>query len=174
MTTANAEVRVMPIPGTVVLVVGYPSMEDSLFGLTTSVEFFRENAEPRMLKRFDDQSSKPEGEIFVPILAMTENFSFRLQFRQWGSLPKLSSLLDDEETFNKFLLTVRCFSYRDGSRYYAKFFDQLLYYLGFLDGRKKLGDFSYMKENPLERKYVEHLMKWREEQQKGFDVCTPS
>jgi hypothetical protein len=41
----------------------------------------------------------------------------------------------------------------------------LRYYLGFLSGKEKIEDFSYMmRENPLERKFVESLIEWKEEE----------
>jgi hypothetical protein len=175
MTIANAKVQVMPIPGTIVFVRGLGDLKDSKFGLSTGKEFFLSNANPRVVAKFVDRSSKSEQGMLVPVMVMTEDFSWGLRYCEAHNLIQFESLLDKEQTLNTCLARMECFTYRDGSRYYAKFLGHLLYYLKFLSGEKCLDEHPYMtNENPLERKYVLSLIEWRDEQRKGFFACTPS
>ena len=163
MTTTNVEVKVMPKPGTIIFVQGSSSMKDSLFGLTTSLEFFREHASTRMLERFEDHSSKPEWDMLIPVMVMKEDFSWVLRYCQRHHSKQFNSLIDEDSALSECFLRMRCFTHRDGSRYYAEFLDQCHYYLIFLFGKKSAEEYPYMKENPLEKKFVESLMKWKEE-----------
>lgn len=165
MTTTNVEVRELPKPGTIIFVQDSSDATDSLFGLTTTEEFFRQNASERALKYFYDPEYILKRYINIPILVMQEDFSWKLCFRQSSHTRSFVSVFDHPDVLNKHLDEIYCFTFRDGSRYYAKYFRHILYYLKFLSGEYKIEDFPYMRvENPLERKFVESLMKWQEEQ----------
>lgn len=177
MTTVNAEVNAkvkeLPMSGTIVFVKDEYSEPDSVFGVVASEEFFLSNARGGMLNEFTDYPRDSPNQRPVPVLIMNNQFHWGLRFRQVDHIvPFDFSLLSEENVFWKNYNLFRCFCKRDGSRYYREYSADLAkFHRHILDGRNFKTDrfLSHM-----EKKFIQHLIEWRDKQCEGFFVCSPS
>lgn len=89
---------------------------------------------------------------------MTTGFEMRASIREDTCIVPHFSLFDPKGDLSKSIVRFRCFTYRDGSRYYREFFAEIMFIKEFLDGKKILReypDLGFMKG------LIEALEAWR-------------
>ncbi len=154
MTTTNVEMLVDVLsPGRVVYVRGG---QTSHFGIACDRDFWMSKAHPSARKLCGDKD--------VPLLVLIEDLTWAFYFANKSSIiVQEGDLLSSDEELLRYCELFRCFTERDGSRYYRAFF-------------KKLCDFGSISHETLsnnfliriplqkiDQEFYGHLMKWKEE-----------
>lgn len=161
MTTTNVEVSEVVSPGTIVWVQALFDSEDSHFGVVTSKGFWEKHAGERAKNLFSNRVER--GDLLLPVMIMNNNFDWSLHFVHLDGVVVFGNLLAQDESLEECLAFFKCFTQRDGSKYYAEFLRCVKFYLRFLVGGEEMSDHPQFRNNKreLERSFITSLRFYR-------------